>query len=435
MRKKRIVRVFLTVLLAALASSPIWANGTQEVTDGTVRISMWTHDDLYRQYFQKRVDMLNEVNPERKIVLDTQIMPNPVTSLIPASLAGEEIPDLIGVEQGTFPLLMENDLVDSLLLDLTDKIGDRYNDFVQGRWALYTNKGHIYGLESALTASVYYYQPAIFEKYGVKVPETWDEYIQAGKKLAEHGISIGVMDNDASGLFSLLFLQRGGQFFNEKGKFVFDQGMNRQYAVEVLTLLREAMENHSLLVVLGGDFWGSTIPSAFSSGKLAGMVAPDWYNTSCLQPGVESMAGQWRVAPLPLWGDQGYKTSVWGGTGFGITRSSKVADVVWELLDDAYMSFDGQIDRYKTIGFFPTMYKALSDPTITEAEHPFFGGQKIGSILSEVARETPPLWQSSARPFLMQAMIDKLPSFIDGTLNPDEFIDAVSDITRRDAKL
>jgi len=35
----------------------------------------------------------------------------------------------------------------------------------------------------------------------------------------------------------------------------------------------------------------------------------------------------------------------------------------------------------------------------------------------------------------MQAMIDKLPSFIDGTLNPDEFIDAVSDITRRDAKL
>jgi hypothetical protein len=39
------------------------------------------------------------------------------------------------------------------------------------------------------------------------------------------------------------------------------------------------------LVVLGGDVWsGATIPTAYTSGKLAGTVMPDWWSTCCLQP-------------------------------------------------------------------------------------------------------------------------------------------------------
>lgn len=221
----------------------------------TVTIKMWTHDDLYRQFFQKRIDMMNENNPDYQIALDAQIMPNTITSLITASVAGEEMPDLIGVEQGWFPSLMEDNNVESFLVDITDKIGDRYDDYVQGRWALYTHEGKIYGLESALTASVYYYQPAIFEKYGVAIPTTWEEYIAAGKALAEHGVKIGVMDNDSSGIFSLMFLQRGGQFFDQEGNLVLGEGKNREAAIKVLDMLREALDANSLEVVLGNEFW------------------------------------------------------------------------------------------------------------------------------------------------------------------------------------
>ena len=208
-------RNLVVVLLLLLAgTSLVFAGGAKE-SDAIpkkgepVTIKMWTHDDLYRQFFQKRIDLMNQKNPDYKLVLDTQIMPNTITSLITASVAGEQLPDLIGVEQGWFPTLMEDGNVESFLVDLTDKIGDRYDDYVQGRWALYTYNGRIYGLESALTASVFYYQGAIFEKYGISVPTTWEEYVQAGKELAKHGVCIGIMDNDSSGLFSLMFLQRG----------------------------------------------------------------------------------------------------------------------------------------------------------------------------------------------------------------------------------
>lgn len=430
--------LLLLVLFSALVVS---AGGTKEAeaTPGkgeTVTIRMWTHDDLYRQYFQKRIDLFNAKNGDYKLALDAQIMPNTITSLITASVAGEPLPDLIGVEQGWFPTLMEDGNVDTFLVDLTDKIGNRYDNYVQGRWALYTYNGKIYGLESALTASVFYYQPAIFEKYGVAVPTTWEQYLQAGKELAKHGVGIGIMDNDSSGLFAMLFLQRGGQFFDEKGNLVFGDGKNREAAIKVLDMLREALDAKSLQVVLGNEFWGSTIPTAFSTGKVAGMVAPDWYNTSVLQPGVASMAGQWKVAPMPVWADgSGYKTSVWGGTGFAITKSSKIQKIVWDLLDDAYLSLDGQLDRFKTIGFYPTMYEALKATAVTNEEHAFFGGQKIGAVFADVALETPPLWQSPARPFLLQALVDTLPLFIEGKLGSNEFVDTIVAITKRDAKI
>jgi len=117
--------VFASVMLLFCLTS-MWAGGKQEkaaeagLRKTTVTIKMWTHDDLYRQFFEKRVEKLNAANPNRKIVLETQIMPNTVTALIPASVAGEDLPDLIGVEQGWFPLLMENGLVKNLLVDLTD---------------------------------------------------------------------------------------------------------------------------------------------------------------------------------------------------------------------------------------------------------------------------------------------------------------------------
>ena len=435
---RKLVVIFLLVLMS---TSLVFAGGAKEskvaIKKGdTVTIKMWTHDDLYRQFFQKRIDLMNENNPEYKIVLDTQIMPNTITSLITASVAGEQLPDLIGVEQGWFPTLIEDENVGAFLVDLTDKIGDRYDDYVQGRWALYTSQGKIYGLESALTASVFYYQPAIFEMYGVSVPATWEEYILAGKELAKHGVRIGIMDNDASGLFGMLFLQRGGQFFNQEGQLVFGEGKNREAAIKVLDMLRQALDAKSLQVVLGNEFWGSTIPTAFSTGKVAGMIAPDWYNTSVLQPGVASMAGQWRVAPMPVWADgKGYRTSVWGGTGFAITKSSKIQDIVWDVLDDAYLSLDGQLDRYKTIGFYPTMYEALNAPAVTEESHPFFGGQMIGRVFADVALETPPLWQSQARPFLIQALIDTLPLFIEGKLTSAQFVDSIVQITKRDANI
>jgi ABC-type glycerol-3-phosphate transport system substrate-binding protein len=436
-RSRKILVGAIAAILSMTIILPLFAAGQGEEATGEITIEMWTHDALYTQFFQKRVDKLNAENPDRTIILEAQEMPEPITSFISAYVAREELPDLIGVEQGFFPILMEDDIVEDVLVDLTDRIGDRYDEFVEGRWALYTHNDRIYGVESALSAAVHYYQPAIFEEHGVEIPTTWEEYVAAGRELAEAGVSIGIMDNDSSGLFSMMFLQRGGQFFDQDANLVFGEGENREHAIAVLETLRELIDSGALLDVLGNEFWGSTIPTAFSEGRVAGIVAPDWYNTSVLQPGVEDMAGEWRVAPMPVWSDvsDSYATSVWGGTGFAVTQASEHPEVVWELINDAYMTLDGQLDRYETIGFYPTMYEALDHPQVSDQEHSFFGGQNIGQVLADVALETPPLWQSPARPFLLEALINNLSRFIDGQISPEEFVDSVVTSTEADAEL
>ena len=173
----RLRTIAIAAMLTVWATPGLFAAGNGEEGSGEVTITMWTHDALYSQYFQKRVEGLNAQNPDRRIVFEVEEMPEPITAFISAYVAREELPDMIGAEQGWFPILMEDDVIEDLIVDLTDLIGDRYSDFVEGRWALYTHDEAIYGVESALTAVVYYYQPELFERYGVAIPVTWAEFV------------------------------------------------------------------------------------------------------------------------------------------------------------------------------------------------------------------------------------------------------------------
>lgn len=394
-----------------------------------VTLSLWTHDPLYISFFQKRVEKWNAEHDDYEITLETQQIPDPDTAFLTAVAAGEPVPDLIGVEITRFPQYMQDNLAADLFVDLTDRVGDRFGDFVEGRWTPYMTEGRIYGVESALSASAYYYQPEIFESRGLTPPTTWDEFLETGQVLAEDGIATSVMTDDPQGPFSMMFLQRGGQVFDENGEFVFGSEENRQIALEVLDTIRQGIDTGAFLVVLGNDFWGGTIPTTFSEGRLAGIVAPDWYSSCCLKPGVESMSGAWRIAAMPTWPAGGYSTSTWGGTAFMITQRSEHPDVAWSLLEDAYLTLNGQLDRYATIQFYPTMLEALEDPAVTEAPEPFYGNQKTGAVFAEVALDTPLLYQSPNRPAYLTAVVDNLPLFFDGTLSGEAFINAVVQYT------
>ncbi len=177
------------------------------------------------------------------------------------------------------------------------------------------------------------------------------------------------------------------------------------------------------------EFFGATIPTAFSQGQVAGIVMPDWYSGCCLKPGVQDMAGQWRVAPMPVWEDGGHTTTTWGGTGFAISAQSSHVELVWDLLEDAYATLDGQLARYEAIGFYPTMYEALADPRVTEANDPFYGEQQIGQVFADVALDVPVFYQSPNRGFYLTAVGDNLPLFFDGSYTGEQFLDVVIQIT------
>jgi len=395
-----------------------------------VELSAWTHDQLYIDYFNSRIDEWEAMHPDITFTYDFQVIPEVWDRVLEGLAAGEEVPDLLGLEQGGFPNYMKDGVIANYFLDLTDMIGDRYEDYAEGRWSIYSYEGRIYAIESSLTASVYYYQPAVFEEYGVEVPETWEEMLQLGEEVfGPEGISLNVATNSGN-WFQMLFNQRGGDVFNETGEFVFGNEENRSLAIEVSTYIQNAVENGTFFVVLGDDHWsGATIPTAYREGRLIGHMMPDWWSTCCLKPNVEDMAGEWRITTPPTWEGGGYETTVWGGTGWAVAQGED-QEIAAEFIDFMYMGEESQVQRFELINMFPTNFDAMQNPRVAELSDPFYGDQEIGSIYAEVGDGVPVWYQSPFRSNWGTAVTDNLPLLFDGTMTPEAFVDEVIFITQ-----
>lgn len=422
----KITRLFILILAClALLGVATTVSAQKEVT-----LTAWTHDQLYIDFFLSRTAEWEALHPDIKFTYDFQIIPAAWDRAIEALAAGETLPDLLGLEQGGFPNFMKDGIIEKYFVDLTDLVAENRSDYAEGRMSLYSYNGKLYGLESSLTASVYYYQPKIFEDNNVAVPTTWEEMLAAGDVLGPKGIALNVATNDAS-WFMMLFNQLGGAAFDKDGKFVFADETNRAMAIQVADFIQKGVKNGTLFVVLGDDHWGGvTIPTAYREGRLAGQVMPDWWASCCLKPGVEEMAGQWKVALPPVWSGGGAKTLVWGGTGWAVSSQSPNADIAKEFIGFMYLGLESQVQKFEKINYFPWMLSAYQDPRIISLEDPFFSGQKLGEIYAQLADGVPVWYQSPYRSAYSTAVGDNLPLLFDGTLTPDAFVDNVTNITQ-----
>jgi ABC-type glycerol-3-phosphate transport system substrate-binding protein len=421
----------ITLVMALLICVAVFGVSTIARAQQDVTLTAWTHDQLYIDYFNSRTEEWAATHPDVNFTFDFQVIPNAWDRALEALAAGEPMPDLLGLEQGGFPNFMKNDVISTYFVDLTDIVAPVRDQYAEGRFSIYSHQGRLYALESSLTASVYYYQPAIFEAHGVEVPATWEEAMELARTVfGPENIALNVA-TDSGNWFQMLYDQKGGQVFDENANFVFSEEANRAIAVELATFLKEGVDVGLFFFVPGTEQWGGvTIPTAYREGRLAGQMMPDWWSTCCLKPGVADMEGQWRIAPAFRWEDGGYGTAVWGGTGWTVSSQSANVDLAVDFLTFMYLGKESQIRRFEQINMFPNMLEAAADPRVTELEDPFYGGQKIGEIYATLAPEVPVWYQSPFRSNWSTAVTDNLPLLFDGTLSPEAFVDEVTRITQ-----
>jgi ABC-type glycerol-3-phosphate transport system substrate-binding protein len=435
-------RSFLRAVGTAGASAVLAACGGTSTTGapGTgagkepITISLWTHDNLYAKFFTARGEEWKQTKPEYDITFNFQQVPDVFTKVLANLAAQIEVPDLLGIEQGAFPQFMQDGIIAEKFVNLTPRLGDEINDLVPGSLTKYTYQGNLYGIESGLCASVLYYQPALLEKAGVDVPQTWEDAIPVGEALAKQGTSFLALDGGSWGIFTELFWQHKGSFFDKDSNMVFNTPENRQISLEVLDFLRTGLEKNFLKPFSSSDFWAPPIYASYKDGSVAGIVMPDWYSEAELKASLPDMAGQWRIAKMPLWKNNSLSTSTWGGTGFAISKSSKNVDLVWDLLHYTYVTKESQIKRYEELKYFPTMKSALQDPRIKGVTDEFYGGQQIGEVFVEIAPDVPEWYQSPARGPLLDALNVELNHFYGNQITAEQTIDAVVASTKRNAQ-
>ncbi|GMA65153.1 ABC transporter substrate-binding protein [Alicyclobacillus fastidiosus] len=256
----------------------------------------------------------------------------------------------------------------------------------------YTYQGNVYALESALSPVGYYYQPAIFKKYGIKTPSTtWAQFYQDGLELSKHGIAMApIAEDGSSAVFQNLFYEAGGSFFNSSGKMTVDSPP----AYTTLAYIKQSVDHGVFKMVNSNTFWGPGIYQDYEQGKIAGVIAPDWYASAELESSAPGMAGKWRLQTMPRWPNSPYTTSTWGGTGIAVAKNTPNAQLAWSLLRFVYATQAGQVQRFNKIGYFPNMKSAQADPAVVNQQFSYFGGQKIGLIWDAASRKIPEYWQS-----------------------------------------
>ena len=390
-----------------------------------VTLSMWTHDNLYVQFYNKCGEVWKANYPQYDITFNFQQLPDVFTKMLASLSAGTEVPDLFGLEQGAFGTYTKDDLIDDKFVDITPMITPERAKFVENTWIKYTYKGKVYGVESALCTVGYYYQPAVLEKAGAtELPKTWEEFMDLGINAAKNGIYLSALDSEGAGIFDMLFMQRGGLYFDKDSAFVFGESPNREMALEVMNYIKSGVDN-KVFWPAGGEFWGAGIMAAHKEGKVMGLPAADWWSDSLLKTNAGDQSGNWRIALLPKWKGGGFGSSVWGGTGFVVTKASKHVDLAWDLIHYTYMTKENQIDRYFTIHYLPHMYEALDDPRFTGAKDVYYGDQTIGQVWSEAAKDMPLYYQSPVRGDLNTELGTQLTNMYAGTTTPDAAMDAV----------
>jgi ABC-type glycerol-3-phosphate transport system substrate-binding protein len=204
--------------------------------------------------------------------------------------------------------------------------GFDFDDFIKndwrfnGTWPMGEDK---YAIPYFPDVMMLYYNKTYFDKYGIKPPQTWDEFEQIAKKINGKDFNNDGKPDYAFGVFGkkgvdlptvwhTRFIAFGGSYFDDK----LYPTLNNDPALQGLEMVLDHME----LAAPGSYDWDvPLIVNAFINGDIA--MAEMWGNmpSSADDPSVSKIVGEWGVVPVP----QGKRRAPqYGGWSLGVSPHS-----------------------------------------------------------------------------------------------------------------
>ncbi|MGW9182437.1 ABC transporter substrate-binding protein [Agromyces sp. NPDC055661] len=305
------------------------------------------------------------------------------TKLQNAIKAGSGAPDVVQIEYYALPQFALSDA----LVDLGDYgLGDLEDQYSASTWGAVNVDGKLVGLPQDSGPMALFYNKAVFDQYGIAVPTTWDEYVEAARQLhAADPTKYITSDTGDAGFTTSMIWQAGGRPFAIDGTDVTidlaDEGTRKWTGV-----WNQLVEEDLLSTTPG---WSDEWYKGLGDGSIATLVTGAWM-PGVLESSVADAAGDWRVAPIPTY-DGTPVTAENGGGGQSVTKQSKnpalaAAFLRWLNSDPA------SIDVFLQSGGFPSTTAELDDPEFLSLESDYFGGQKINEVLTQASKDVSKGW-------------------------------------------
>jgi arabinosaccharide transport system substrate-binding protein len=424
MKKHISLLVLAVIVISALGSGVTRAQGATD-------LSLWVFVDRHGLFMQRQAERWNEANPDRQINLTyeqidyTQMHDNLLASL----LVGTGAPDLADVEIKKFATFLKGDIQ---FVPLNDAIDPYRNDIIQSRLAPYTANDNNYGIDYHLGSFVMFYNTAILEAAGVDVDsiKTWDDYIEAGKKVTQDTDGDGTPDVymtsiETADIFSTyaIMLMMGGGTYNADGEIILDSAEN----VAALQFMQDLVHVHKIArASSGGNHHAPDHFIDLTEGRIASLWMPQWYMTRFPDNMSSVLADAEVVRPMPIFEEGGYTTAMGGGTGTVITNQidqSKV-ELAKEFLAFAKLTYEANVALWTDLGFDPMRLDVYDDEALLIEMSDFKGEVPFDFIkagLGNVAPEyTGPFYPEIATIMSTTALYD----LIENNKAPSEVIAA-----------
>ncbi|MFC5729610.1 MULTISPECIES: ABC transporter substrate-binding protein [Nocardioides] len=305
------------------------------------------------------------------------------TKLQNAIKAGTGGPDVAQVEYQALPQFA----LPGNLVDLRQYGFDEYaDDYTASTWASVHAGDGLFGLPQDSGPMALFYNQQVFDKHGLEVPATWDEYVDAAEKLKAADPSACITnDSGDAGFTTSMIWQAGGTPFQTDGDQVTidlqDEGAQRWTGV-----WNKLVEGELACNIPG---WTEEWFKALGDGTIATIPLGAWA-PGVFEQSVPDGAGKWRVAPMPTY-DGEPATAENGGSTQSVLKQSKNPALAAAFV--RWLNHEEGVEPFLASGGFPATVADLEDPAFVDKKSEYFGGQQVNQVLTDAANNVVEGWQ------------------------------------------
>ena len=373
---RRLAAISAAIALAAVAMTGC-AGGTSASTAPTssndpVKLTLWS----WGAGLEEQAALYHKEHPNVTVeFVNAGVGPAQFEKVRNALKAGSGAPDAFFVGASILPSFVVTDSV----VDLNEfGAQDLKDDQVASAWEAGEVDGGHYYYPVGWGPYMYFYRADVFEKYGIEVPTTWDEFATAAEKLHTADPTMYLANFPSLDVnWAGVLLQTGQEPFTTDGTNV-TIDWNNADTQKVASYWQDLLDRD--LVARVPDFtpeWNQAV----AGNKFVSFTGGTWY-TPLIQGAAPDQSGQWRAALLPQWEAGDNASAEAGLAGFAITKQSK-HPAETEAFLRWLTSSEESVKLLYAQGNFPTYKPVLMSDEVQNQEWEFFGNQKLAPLFLE----------------------------------------------------
>jgi len=357
-----------------------------------------------------------------------------MTKKFPTTLmAGSGFPDII--EQNADDVVKflkgEDNVIPFVSMDNALNASPYAKDVLINRFSRYSKAGKKYGAPHDVHPVIMIYNDAEWKKFGVDMTtvKTYEDYLGAlgkmDKTMPDGSPRIGNMDCLGCATLLSLMLQNG-VWWTDKN----DEPQLTSPA------FKAAVEQWFKFKDYWVDIDWSNDVAMMKKGQIMTQFIPDWFY-GIYKQGLKDEAEWKKTSPLramriPYMKEGDCRVGSWGGTAASVPKLSKIADLAMNVLLYTYFENGSkQLEqRFTDLGIVPPV-KSVWEADLLKAPEDTLGGQAVGPVFTEAAKELPEYTENWKTSLITAAWGEQQALAWAGSISIDEAI-ATADTNAKD---